>query len=69
MDPLQFNISAGLHNLGLISEALKLIKNFIGNGEGVVYAVNPDGTYLKLQKGVDLLAIEGLGIIKEDKEV
>lgn len=61
MNRADFNIIVGMHNLGLISQALKLIKNFIGNGEGTVYAVNPDGTYLKLQKGVDLIAVEELG--------
>lgn len=66
MDKLAFNLCAGLHNLGLISDAERLIRNFIGDGEGIIYAVNPDGTYLKLQKGVDLVAIDGLEIIKEE---
>lgn len=61
MDKLAFNFFEAMHNLGLTAEAKKLINNFIGDGEGIVYAVNPDGTYLKLQKGVDLVAIDGLG--------
>ena len=66
MDKLSFNFCAGIHNLGLTAEAEKLINNFIDDGEGIIYAVNPDGTYLKLQKGVNLVAITGLGIVKED---
>lgn len=66
MDKLTFNLCVGLHNLALVADAKKLINNFIGDGEGIVYAVNPDGTWLKLQKGVDLVAIDGLGIVKEE---
>ena len=66
MDKLAFNLCAAIHNLGLTADAEKLINNFIGDGEGVVYAVNPDGTHLKLQKGVNLVAIDGLGIVKEN---
>ena len=54
MDNLEFNFCAAMHNLGLVSEARKLINNFINDGEGFIYAINPDGTYLKLQKGVNL---------------
>ena len=66
MDEFTFNVCAAIHNLGLTADAEKLINNFIGDGSGVVYAVNPDGTTLKLQKGVRLVAIDGLGIAKED---
>lgn len=64
-DKLTFNFFAGMHNLSLVAEAEKLINSFIGKGDGIVYAVNPDGTYLKLQKGVYFTAIDGLGIEKE----
>ena len=67
MDELTYNLCAGLYNLSLVDNAKKLINNFIGDGEGIVYAVNSDGTHLKLQKGVDLVAINGLGI-EEDEE-
>ena len=66
MDKLVFNFCAGIHNLGLTADAEKLINNFIGDGSGVVYAVNPDGTTLELQKGVRLVAIDGLGIVAEE---
>lgn len=66
MDTLTFNLCAGIHNLGLVSNAKNLINNFIGDGDGVIYAINPDGTYLKLQKGVDLIAIDGLGTVEKD---
>ena len=66
MDKLAFNLCAAIHNLGLTADAEKLINNFIGDGSGVVYAVNPDGTTLKLRKGVHLVAIDGLGIVKEE---
>lgn len=62
---LQYNIFAALHNMNLVVRAKELINNFIDDDSGVIYVVNPDGTSLKLQKGVDLIAINGLGIIKE----
>lgn len=65
MDKLAFNLCAAIHNLGLTAEAEKLINNFIGDGR-IVYAVNPDGTTLKLQKGVSLVAIDVLEIVKEE---
>ena len=66
MNKLGFNFCAAIHNLGLTADAEKLINNFIDDGSGVVYAVNPDGITLKLQKGVRLVAINGLGIIKAE---
>lgn len=66
MDKLAFNLCAAIHNLGLAADAEELINNFIGDDNGVIYAINPDGTTLKLQKGVRLLAIDGLGIVKEE---
>lgn len=65
-DKLVYNFFAAMHNLGLTAKAEELINNFIGDGSGVVYAVNPDGEILKLQKGVRLVAIDGLGIVEED---
>ena len=61
-----FNFWGAMHNLGLTADAEKLINNFIGDGSGVVYAVNPDGTTLELQKGVRLVAIDGLGVVTEE---
>lgn len=65
MDELMFNLCAGIHNLNLVSEAKRLINNFIDDGDGVVYVVNPDGSYLKLQKGVDFVGINGLGLLNK----
>lgn len=65
MDKLGFNICVGLHNCSMITEAKKLINNFI-EGEGFVYAVNPDGSYLPLQAGVDLVAVTGLGVTVDE---
>lgn len=62
MDKLTFNFCAAMHNLGLTAKAEKLINNFIDDGKSVVYAVNPDGTYLKLQKGVSLVAINEIKV-------
>ena len=62
---LEYNIRAGLHNHALVMKAEKLINNFIDD-DCSVYAINPDGSYIKLQPGVKLTSISGLGIIKEE---
>ena len=67
-DKFSYNFFAALHNLNLTAKAEQLINNFIGDGSGIVYAVNPDGEVLKLQKGVRLVAINDMGIIIEDQQ-
>ena len=64
-EKLTFNFCAGMHNLGMVAEAKKLLKNFVADGEGLVYIYNPDGTWLKLKPGFDIVAVDGLGITKE----
>ena len=64
-EKITFNLCVGIHNLGLVSEGKQLLRSFVGDGEGLVYIYNPDGTYLKLQKGFDIVAVDGLGIEKE----
>jgi len=58
---LKYNFCAGIHNLGLVADAEKLVNNFLDD-DSVVYARNPDGSFLKLQKGVEFIAATGLGI-------
>lgn len=65
-EKLSINTIIGLHNLGLVSDAKKLLKSFVGDGEGLVYIHNPDGTWLKLQPGFEITAVDGLGITKEE---
>ena len=65
-EKLTFNFCAGMHNLGLVSEARTLLKNFVGDGEGLVYIHNPDGSWLKLQPGFDIVAVDRLGIQEDN---
>lgn len=65
-EKLAFNLCAGLHNLGLAAEAKKLLQSFVDDGEGIVYIYNKDGSYIKLEPGFDIVAVDGLGIIKEE---
>ncbi len=51
---LNGNIFANIHNLNLISKAETLINNFLDENN-FVYVQNPDGSILKLQKGVVLI--------------
>lgn len=51
---LDYSIFAHLHNLSLISKAETLIDNFLDDNN-FVYVQNPDGSILKLQKGVKLI--------------
>lgn len=64
-EKLTYNFCAGVHNLGLVSDAKRLLRNFVDDGEGVVYIHNPDGSCFKLQPGFDIIGITGLGIEKE----
>lgn len=57
-EKLTFNDFVGMHNLSLASEAKKLLTNFIGNGEGLVYIYNKDGSWLKLKPGFDIVAVD-----------
>lgn len=66
-EKLSINTVIGLHNLGLVSEAKQLLRSFVGDGEGLVYIYNPDGTWLKLQPGFEITAVDGLGVIKEEE--
>ena len=62
-DVLAYNIFAGLHNLNLVGKAEKLVNEFLDeDNNSIIYARNPDGSYLKLQKGVKLMSATGLGI-------
>jgi hypothetical protein len=61
MNDFKFNVLAGIHNLGLIDKAERLVNNFLDNDD-FVYVQNPDGSYLKLQQGVKFIAVTGLGI-------
>ena len=64
-----YNIIASIHNHSLIAQAEKLINNFINDDSrdiSIIYAVNPDGTTLKLQEGVRLISVDGHGIVEED---
>ena len=69
MSKFEWNLCAGIHNLGLIAKAEQLVNNFLDNGD-FVYVQNPDGIYLKLQPGVQFIAVTGLGFVvdKDDKE-
>lgn len=58
MDKFTFNLCAGIHNLGLVEDAQRLINNFLRDGEGIVYVVNPDGTTMELQKGVKFIGVD-----------
>ena len=58
MSKLNCNIFAGIRNLSLVTQAEKLINDFIRNGEGVVYVTNPDGTSFELKKGAKFTALE-----------
>ena len=60
-----FNLCAGIHNLGMVSEAKNLLKSFVAEGDGLVYIYNPDGSWLKFQPGFDIVAVDGLGIQEE----
>jgi hypothetical protein len=51
---LNCNIFAEIHNLSLISKAETLINNFLDDNN-FIYVQNPDGSILKLQKGVVLI--------------
>lgn len=53
---LNYNILADIHNLGLVSKAETLINNFIDDNS-FVYVQNPDGSILKLQKGVKFIGV------------
>lgn len=57
MDEFIFNALVSRHNINLVLESQKIINDFISNG-GVICARNPDGTSLKLQEGVEFVAIE-----------
>ena len=56
----EINILANMHNHMLVAKAEKLVNDFI-SADGTVYAINPDGSYIELQKGVRLTSISGLG--------
>ena len=70
MNKVEFNMLVGIHNLGLIDQAERLVNNFLDEDD-FVYVCNPDGSCFKLQPGVKFIAATGLGlsIEKEDKEV
>jgi hypothetical protein len=51
---LNYNIFANIHNLSLVSKAETLINNFLDDNN-FIYVQNPDGSILKLQKGVILI--------------
>lgn len=61
-----FNLCAGIHNLGMVSEAKKLLQGFVNEGEGIVYIYNKDGSWIKLEPGFEIVAVDGLGITKEE---
>jgi hypothetical protein len=50
----------------MVSEAKKLLQGFVNEGEGIVYIYNKDGSWIKLEPGFDIVAVDGLGIIKEE---
>lgn len=53
---LNYNILADIHNLSLVSKAESLINNFLDDNN-LIYVQNPDGSILKLQKGVVLIGV------------
>ena len=53
---LNYNILADIHNLSLISRAETLVNNFLDDNN-FVYIQNPDGSILKLQKGVKFIGV------------
>lgn len=53
---LNYNILADIHNLSLVSKAETLINNFLDDNN-FVYVQNPDGSILKLQKGVVFIGV------------
>ena len=58
MDRVDYNLFVGLHNLNMVSNAEKLLNEFLDdydNGD-FIYVYNPDGSYLKLQKGFKFIA-------------
>lgn len=69
MSKFEWNLCAGIHNLGLIAKAEQLVNNFLDNDD-FVYVQNPDGSCFKLQPGVKFIAATGLGFVvdKNDKE-
>ena len=63
MDRLEYNFRAGIHNLTLVGKAEKIINEFLNDDSGdFIYVYNPDGTYLKLQKGVKFFSATSLRI-------
>lgn len=58
MEKLSFNTFIGMHNLSLVSQAKKLLQNFIADGDGSVFIYNKDGSKIKLEPGFDIVAID-----------
>ena len=65
MNNFNYTFGAAIHNHGLIEKAEKLINNFIGEDDGVVFLQQPDGTCVKIQRGAKLISISGI-TIEED---
>ena len=53
---LNYNMLADIHNLSLVSKAETLVNNFLDDNN-FVYIQNPDGSILKLQKGVKFIGV------------
>lgn len=47
-----------MHDINLISNAQVLINDFLGSKNKMVYAINPDGSFIELQQGCTLLSME-----------
>lgn len=63
MDIFEYNFRAGIHNLNMVGKAEKIVNEFLDDdSKDFIYVCNPDGSYLKLQKGVKFVAGTGLGI-------
>jgi len=52
------SIAALAHNANLISKAQTFINNFLKGKNTMLYAINPDGSFMEIQPGCTLLSME-----------